>query len=149
MGQDIETSVWQRLVSNALDRWAACNRISVQSFDDMLNACSQLERTAVVLHCFNQQVNNGGLDQWVANGYLEHSLDTLREVMPKMGETSATIWAELSKCIESHAELSQDEDDDLLYDQMDTFDELFYSLEQKWHNEVCKFFGSMHVMDMA
>ena len=53
------------------------------SYNRMLNKASDVERFAVVLGNWNYQVENGGINQWVDNGYCT-GISDLREALEKM-----------------------------------------------------------------
>jgi tetratricopeptide (TPR) repeat protein len=64
-----ERSVWDRLVKQAYRHWRGDLRDSAWRRDD------RLSRDAVLLRQWTWQIHNGGLPQWVANGFGEWAED--------------------------------------------------------------------------
>jgi hypothetical protein len=68
----------QRIMTEAYARWQSAEESStgragdlsdVTSREDFLSALTELQQDAVVVGNFNYQSENGGLEQWVDNGY--------------------------------------------------------------------------------
>jgi hypothetical protein len=154
---------WQQLVDSAYDRWqhhdlGVRNRAQLGeitqsearslmwSFGDLLANCSDAERQALSLGKLNQQVENGGVMQWVENGYAGHSAGILANLMPQIGPTSDRIWQLLSKFLNDWSEELESSDEqpvdyreqqhELAYGDADELDDLFYLLSDEWHVEV-------------
>lgn len=154
---------WQQLVDSAYDRWQhhdldVRNRAKLGeiewselpslmwSFGDLLANCSVAERQALVLGKFNQQCENGGVMQWVENGYAGHSAGILANLMPQVGPTSDRIWQLLSKFLNDWSEELESSDEQQLeqaYGDADEFDDLFYQLSDEWHVEVYSYIAKL------
>ena len=139
-----ENCVWQALMDDAYDRWQRINAENPNNpwtFEDMLDNCSELERHAVALGKLNQQVENGGFIQWVDNGYGPDTIDTLCDILPKMGPVSRKV---LDMCVK-FGDWDETELDEGDYE-LERWNEIddrcsrnFYDLQDEWHEEVYTF----------
>jgi hypothetical protein len=161
---------WQRIVNSAYDRWRDHDRGVRQqldrgeitqhqarqmmwSFADLLANCTTAEREALVLGKLNQQIENGGVQQWIDNGYAQDSVTILAELMPRIGATSGKIWQMLYEFlsdweVDGDHEYSQhlnSVDLDASTDEADKFDDWFYGLSDAWHSEVYGYIAGLSV----
>lgn len=83
-----EQSAWDRLVNRANRRWRS------DLCDPTWRLSDPLSRNAVLLRQWSWQVFNGGLAQWVANGYAEWAED-LAHAAHEVGTKSAREVAEI------------------------------------------------------
>lgn len=154
---------WQALVDRAYDRWESHNRdvrssanrgdISAEqakkqmwSFGDMLSHCDHDETPAVLLGKLNQQIDNGGIMQWVENGYATDTQSQLAELMPQIGQVSITIWNKVETflnnwTIDGEFRFGSDEEVDELACEYEAemLDKYFYKVSDEWHREVYDF----------
>jgi tetratricopeptide (TPR) repeat protein len=84
-----ERSAWDRLVRQAYRRWGGDLRNPAWKREDPLG------RKAVLLHQWVWQIHNGGLPQWVANGYGEWAADLARAVEEVGTDAVAAIVREV------------------------------------------------------
>jgi len=77
--------VWQRLMDKAYSKWEKENWSTKEFIQEH---CSDLERKAVLLGNLNYQVENGGFEQWVDNGYGYFWRDTIK-VLREIGTENA------------------------------------------------------------
>lgn len=94
-----EFDVHQKLMDKAYDdeRNRADNTNTNWSYNRMLSECNGLERLAVTLGNLNYQVENGGFNQWVDNGYCTGISDA-KEALNKLGtETAKQVHLMLEK----------------------------------------------------
>jgi hypothetical protein len=165
MALKTENCGWQALMDIAYDRWNANNDSVTERYrngqlneaearklmwgeEDHLLACTPKEREACILGKLNQQIENGGVSQWVINGYAYTAIKFgLWRLLDEMGETSRKI-AELIRpfvedCMdEDSGEFMQyaDDDDDDSWQEAngcsDRISDRFYELQDAWHPEV-------------
>jgi tetratricopeptide (TPR) repeat protein len=83
-----ERSEWDRLVKRAYRRWQADLSDVAWQRDDPLT------RDAFLLHQWTWQIYNGGLPQWVANGFGDWAEDLARAA-DRIGTDSTRIVAEI------------------------------------------------------
>jgi len=138
--------VHQGLMNLACDRWHAANAGAAKPvrMEDWFDGLSEIERAAVALGKLNQQVCNGGFDQWHDNRYGKIMVETCREAMAAMPQTSAVqtvaalvaqyykFWEEaLEEYMEADRKCDDcvncgnccDFPDDLLYQKLEALDE--------------------------
>lgn len=90
---DLNTSRWQTLMDGAYDRWRQSGEGQKQwSYNQFLANLDAKERQAVLLGNMNYQIGNGGVQQWVDNGYACNAADLL-VVLSLMASPRATEWA--------------------------------------------------------
>lgn len=73
---NLDNTVWQQLMTSAYDKWQDGN----VKYERWLNGLPRVEMDAVLLGNLNYQVENGGITQYVDNGYCScncHSLLSL------------------------------------------------------------------------
>lgn len=157
-----ENCPWQTLMNAAYDRWQTHDQIIMEdckvgrvtpkeatkltwSFKDMLeHGCySKAERAACVLGKLNQQVENGGVIQWVDNMYASHSIQYLEDYLRECGPTGSAIWEMLKSFLEEYMDeggCRQFDDDDydwqIMQEESDRLSDKFYEMEDEWHKEV-------------
>ncbi len=161
---------WQQIVDIAYDRWQDHDRDVRQqldrgeitqhqarqmmwSFSDLLASCTKAEREALVLGKLNQQIENGGVRQWIDNGYAHDSVYILAELMPRVGAASQKVWDKLSKYLSDwmvDGELAYNyqmnpDDLDAATDAADHFDDWFYGMSDVWHREVYSYIAGLTV----
>jgi len=84
---DEDNSRWQAIMSKAYDKWT-----DGLSYLEFLQTLERHELVAVVMGNLNYQVNNGGFQQWVDNGFAlaaEQVLDVIRNIQAAEGTTDA------------------------------------------------------------
>lgn len=87
-------SVWQQLMDVNYDWWKANEH---RSYNDMLVHAGLRGEAAILLGNFHYQVCNGGIDQWVMNGYCL-SIKRLCDVLTTVGSPIADeLSAKLSR----------------------------------------------------
>lgn len=91
---DLDTSRWQTLMDGAYDRWQQSGKDGQKqwSYDQFLANLDAKERQAVLLGNMNYQIGNGGVQQWVDNGYACNAADLL-VVLSLMDSPRAKEWA--------------------------------------------------------
>lgn len=94
---DLDRSTWQQLMDSAYDKWREQRDPETGknewSYAQFLHNLTVREREAVLLGNMNYQIENGGVSQWVDNGYAAES-DTLLLVLKQMKSPRAKEWAE-------------------------------------------------------
>jgi hypothetical protein len=158
-----ENCPWQTLMDGPYDRWRKHNedlwvkleaekithkqyRGQRWSFGDMVRNCeTDAERAACVLGKLNQQIENGGVIQWVDNRYAFESYPWLQEHLEGTGPVGKQIWEMLNPFLqdfmdEDSGEIRQCEDGDSAWEEAfgcsDRLSDKFYELEDSWHPEV-------------
>ncbi len=72
---DLDKSHWQKLMDDAYDAWqnhndeAASKSQKIWTYSEFLATLDAKKRQAVLLGNLNYQIGNGGVEQWVDNGY--------------------------------------------------------------------------------
>jgi len=77
-----EMMVWQGLMDQAYAKWQADGK--KWSYRQFLANLDAVERKAVILGNFNYQVCNGGLQQYIDNGYASGSGRDLLEILDEI-----------------------------------------------------------------
>jgi hypothetical protein len=157
-----ENCSWQALMNVAYDRWNANNDSVTERYkkgdltedearklmwreEDHLLACTPKEREACILGKLNQQIENGGVGQWVDNGYAYTAVKFgLWRLLDEMGETSREVAELIRGFVEDYmdedGEFKQYADDDDSWQEAngcsDRISSAFYKLQDKWHPEV-------------
>ncbi len=86
---DLEASRWQALMTEACEGWT-----DGTTYGAFLATLDRLPRVAVLLGTMNYQIGNGGVTQWVDNGYACHARDVLAALW-LIGTPRAREWANL------------------------------------------------------
>jgi tetratricopeptide (TPR) repeat protein len=96
-----ERTTWDRLVNRAFRRWN-------ENFDDPRWCQSDpLSRKAVLLNRLNEQIFNGGLLQWIANGYgawVDDVIEAAEEVGTDAAREVAATLKEVSRILKARPE---------------------------------------------
>lgn len=90
---DQATENLQLVLDVAYARWQEGGDLEGASMEDWFNNLPEIEQLGVALGKFNQQVTNGGFNQWWGNGYAEVMWDRLVGAvsgMKEMGLSTAT-----------------------------------------------------------
>ena len=162
-----ENCEWQALMDVAYDRWVRHNdeieralvagdispvEAREQSWGVhgmLVNACeTEAERAACIFGKLNQQIGNGGVIQWMDNGYAAGCIEWLPDLLPETGPVGEKIWGLLSSILEDYME---DLDDNNLSDEdwevcsvnCDRVSNAFYELEDAWHLEVYAYLAEL------
>lgn len=83
---------WQLLMDKAYDTWQG----SGWSYGEFLSTLDAKSRQAVLLGNMNYQIHNGGVTQWVDNGYGCYANEVL-DILRLMGTKRAMEWYEKLK----------------------------------------------------
>lgn len=171
-----ENCEWQALMDVCYDRWQKHDREVREArekgvIDDrtargrmwgvkemLIGACNtEAERAACVFGKLNQQIGNGGVIQWVDNGYAFGCIDYLQEYLEATGPTGKKIWEMLKPFLEDFmdeetGEIKQYEDADEewseAYECSDGLSTRFYALEDEWHPEVYAYLAKLSGSDV-
>ena len=171
-----ENCEWQELMNGPYNRWQQHDELArldreisaadgdhfendrkVWGVEDMLlHAChTEAERAACVFGKLNQQIDNGGVCQWVDNGYAFGCIEWLPDYLPATGPVGKQIWELLRPFLESYmdedsGEMVQfdDGDEDGLEwqdcsDMSDRLSSEFYRLQDEWHPEVYAYLAKL------
>ncbi|RKZ95268.1 MAG: hypothetical protein DRQ40_04035 [Gammaproteobacteria bacterium] len=135
-----KTDVWQGLMDRAYDKWQGTG----WSYERFLLNLDSVERKAVLLGNFNHQTCNGGLQQWVDNGYASGGGAELLLVLAEIGTESAKKALKIAEGVLEHVDLSAkkggfgedywleswvDEEPPACYDEVERLTGEYYSLE--------------------
>lgn len=155
-----ENCPWQKLVNESYDAWELhdkevmdehvagnINAITAHKrmweFGDMLVHSDTLHQIACVLGKMNEQIENGGVIQWVDNGYAHASIDYLQDCLTDCGPVGQKIWGMLKPFLELYIDENGDKrhyDDECDYEEAynlsDGLSDEFYAVSDDWHNEV-------------
>ena len=97
-----ELLVWQGLMDQAYAKWQANREWRYRQFLLNLDA---IERKAVILGNFNYQVCNGGIQQWVDNGYCVTAQDLL-SILEEMDTENSRRVAKIVREVLPHVDLT-------------------------------------------
>jgi hypothetical protein len=93
LGDDMmktDTSCWQNLMDNAYDKWGISKKTGKSwGYRQFLNNLDAVERKAVVLGNFHYQTCNGGIQQYIDNGYATGSGKDLLTILDEMDTESS------------------------------------------------------------
>lgn len=99
---EIELKEWQKLMDGAYEKWQG----QKWTYSQFLANLDAKERQAVLLGNMNYQIGNGGVQQWVDNGYALKAVD-LFDVLKLMGSPRAMEWlAKLEPFVDQYVDLS-------------------------------------------
>lgn len=154
-----DTSCWQNLMDNAYDKWGINKKTGKSwGYRQFLNNLDAVERKAVVLGNFHYQTCNGGLQQWVDNGYASDSGKDLLAILDEMGTENSRELAGIVRDVLKNVDMTQDNRgfggdywlepwvDDEPPSWMAEVDELtdkYYEFYARWTPEVEEFLGEL------
>ena len=137
---------WELLVQKAYDNYGN------DSYDRFLFRLDYLPKVAVHLANFDNQVQNGGLSQWIFNDYVSHHKElfySMNEVEKFLGEHGvvATLMSDIrlklmsiiDDCCDPNDLMIDEEDEDVM-NCLDEFDTWYYSVSDSFQSLVNKFF---------
>lgn len=139
---ETETTVWQSLMDSAYERYRGGK-------GDFVASLKGAEMAAVLLGNFNNQVQNGGITQWVSNGYA-CNVDKLLGVLIDIGTESAlevmkrvrrftSLWVKSGLvdrgCMGNYWDFDENDEDkwETMRIVADEFDEFFYG--ESFHDQ--------------
>jgi hypothetical protein len=141
-----EKTAWDRLVNRSRRRWS-------WDFDNpRWSQSDPLSRQAVLLRMLNSQILNGGLLQWIANGYgrwIEDVIEAAREVGTDASNEVAAVLEEVSHHLEAgypvgdwreHAALDEErdcpEEPDEVSEQLTDCEDRYYRVQSQLVRDV-------------
>jgi tetratricopeptide (TPR) repeat protein len=129
-----ESSTWERLVNRAYQRLKG--DLNQASRDEFYRRLEPLQRKAVLLWELNSQVLNGGIPQWVANGYgaqIDEVIAAAREVGSDAAREVAATLEEVSHLIETgwDRDVEDESEGGLL-----SSDDRYYAVQHQFTNDV-------------
>lgn len=99
---------WQTMMDKAYDKWGITRKSGkAWSYRQFLNNLDAVERKAVILGNFHCQTCNGGLQQWVDNGYASDSGRDLLEILDEMDTEKSREVVGIVRAVLKHVDLSQ------------------------------------------
>lgn len=102
---EVKIEHWQSLMDRAYDKWQTTENRSWDYRRFLLNL-DTVERKAVILGNFHYQVCNGGLQQWVDNGYASSAGVDLLSLLDEIGTETAKKVSEIVKKVLEHVDLT-------------------------------------------
>jgi tetratricopeptide (TPR) repeat protein len=129
-----EHSTWERLVNRAYQRLKG--DLSHADRDEFCRRLDPLQRKAVLLWELNSQVLNGGIPQWVANGYgaqIDEVIAAAREVGSDAAREVAAILEELSRLIATGWEPNAEEEGE---NGLLSCDDRYYAVQHQFTKDV-------------
>lgn len=85
---EAETDRFQGILNKAYGRWQKGGEHENKDMSAFVGSLEEPERMATVLGKFNQQVTNGGIHQWIENGYAEAQWPHLPEYAKQFAHTA-------------------------------------------------------------
>lgn len=141
----VETTTWQELMDKAYDEWKKHPGLSYEEFLAGLDA---KEEQAVLLGNLNYQVQNGGFDQWVFNGYASRG----PEVVVLLELMQSPVAFELARRLPGLLDFVKPgkksrgcfgdywiDDDDVPTELMEELTDWFYGVNERFEEEVENF----------
>jgi len=99
---------WQTLMDRAYDKWGINKKTGkAWNYRQFLNNLDAVERKAVILGNFHGQTCNGGLQQWVDNGYASDSGKDLLEILDEMDTENSRKVRGIVRSVLENVDLSQ------------------------------------------
>lgn len=147
------TERWQAIMDQAYDKWQ-----KGWGYREFLLNLSTVERRAAILGSFNHQVLNGGLQQWVDNGYAS---GTGRDLLLILEEMDTELARKVKKIVEGtlvHVDLglemsgfgenywNEDPEDDMplaCYDEIDKLTDEYYAIYEDFEAEVERYLTAL------
>ncbi len=86
-----ETDYHQKLMNQAYEKWFTDKDGRSEPMKVWFKKLTDLEKDAVALGKFNQQVCNGGFSQWVGNGYMKVQFVQLQQAIIRLPECEVVI----------------------------------------------------------
>jgi hypothetical protein len=152
----VKTDAWQDLMDTAYDKWQDHREWSHRQLLMNLDAA---ERKAVLLGNFHYQTCNGGLQQWVENGYACSGPDLLT-ILEEMDTENSRRVAGIVRTVLGYVDLSQenrgcggnywtqewsgpDEDEEVpaCFEEVDRLTDEYYSFYDEFVVEVEQYLG--------
>lgn len=117
---------WQLLMENAYSH-------KYENMQDLFNKCTEIEKIAVTLGNLNYQVENGGFQQWIDNGYASiHGKKIVTYLKNIAKSENCTVANELANKISPLINLIDDNnEDDEVYEYAQSLDNWYYSIQLK------------------
>lgn len=99
-----EMMVWQGLMDQAYAKWQADGK--KWSYRQFLANLDAVERKAVILGNFNYQVCNGGLQQWVDNGYATATARELLDILEEINTENSRRVIKILQSLAPHVDMT-------------------------------------------
>ena len=149
-------SVHQALMDQAYQRWENGD-LRLLSYDEFVDRLPELQRIAVTLGNLNYQVENGGFQQWVENGYstqLGNILGYLQHMRHlEHGEQMIDLMQKAREAVREYEifnsgyswqwdgrEDERDETEDEIYAAFESLDDVYYEFCEAWMVELNQWF---------
>ena len=92
----VEEDIHQQIMNEAYEMWQDHDKEAIDddnyraqwSFGQFVDECTPIQQVAVTIGKLNEQVGNGGFEQWDDNGYIE-ALDVLKDSLTLIGTNTA------------------------------------------------------------
>lgn len=138
---------WQELMDAAYDKWENKSRVTYPEFVSNL---SFKEKCAVLTGNFNYQVHNGGIHQWIFNGYaveINRMIDILEIIDGQFSNKLQEILEILEPYINKNPdeinylliEETAEDEEHPLFEDIDAMTNEFYSFSKEWKEEIENF----------
>lgn len=135
-------SVWQQLMDENYKWWQANDK---RSYEDMLVHAGLRGEAAILIGNFHYQTCNGGIGQWITNGYCL-VIKRLHDILTTIGNPIAddlagkltklmpflNLGAKNQGCMGDYWQTEFDEDHPA-YEMCDEFDDWYYSVMDELH----------------
>lgn len=136
--------IWQAEVERIYEAW----REDKQPYDDFVDELPKRDRQLMILANLNYQVENGGFEQWIENGYgsqAKRVIKALYEINTEASLKAAELVEEAAEYIDfdspcgSHIAVDDSEDEDEyeeVCNNLDKLDTVFYSINDKLVDDI-------------
>lgn len=139
------TTTWDNLIeeANALDN-------NTLTYEELLHQLNTKQREALLLANLNYQIQNGGIQQWVENGYAT-AFPTLQITLNNIGTPLAQeVTTRLETFVEAHVDqgqrkkrgflhnywLNEHEEDETRNTDQEAFDDWYYKIDDAFMAEI-------------
>lgn len=152
-----EDGVWSKLVDEAYQRWQEGGDLHKLSYDQFLDHLDFVSRQAVLIGNLKGQVNNGGYQQFICNGYALHARQT-RDILNEIGAEACLKVAKMLDEIIPYIDFNTNDkgcfgsyfkknvNEDKLCDEgglLDCLDDQFYGIGDIFKKEVEEYFQGL------
>ena len=144
---------WQAIMDRAYDKWQGKG----WPYEQFLLNLNSVERKAVLLGNFHYQTCNGGLQQWVDNGYASGGGTELLLVLAEIGTENSAKVLKIVEGVLEHVDLSVkkggfgdywldpwvDDEPPECYEEIERLTDEFFSFKESFESDVEKYISGL------
>lgn len=123
---------WKKHTDTAYNKWRNWKDDTYETF---LSKCERKERIAVLLDNLNYQVQNGGFNQWISNGYMTQQItQEIKIILYDMGTKQAQKVIEIIKDLEEY--IYDEPEEEKYWEEIEKFDNPYYEINDEFEEEI-------------